>query len=129
MKQKKLTKIEKQLRSNKRMMVATIMVMLMIFGLLLTDYGANLNLRALVKNGGRMPVQTGFTYESDTHFGFTHPSEVHVYELTDIYHINGTYYSIGDFLINGGFYIIFITNIIFMLTLLGWGVVAWRERR
>ncbi|MFW5793896.1 MAG: DUF5317 family protein [Bacillota bacterium] len=85
-----------------------------IFFLILILIGVFCNMSAVLSNNGRMPVQSGNNnYQTDKHFGFTHPEEVNKYPLADIFYfsLNEMYYSIGDVMIISSFIImIFILS-------------------
>jgi hypothetical protein len=55
--------------------------------ILIVFAGAFLNIGAVLKNEGKMPVYTGYYYETDTHIGFSDPSQVNVFFATDIFKI------------------------------------------
>ena len=79
----------------------------LLYGLLFAMLGALVNLFVMVVNGGKMPVYTGFYFETDLHFGFTNFSEVNYPYFTDIINLHWFIISIGDILIFFGALIVF----------------------
>lgn len=89
----------------KRPNILTTSVLIMLsFVIILAGMSANFH--AVVSNGGKMPVQSRFEYQTLTHFSFQEKDEVNYYLLTDIIGLDGKtflfYISIGDLLMGLG---------------------------
>ncbi len=82
----------------------------MIFGMMFVLTGGLMNHQVVISNDGRMPVKADYFLDTDHHFGYSEPSEINYYLLSDKYSFEikkGTIYlSIGDFFVFFGLYIL-----------------------
>jgi hypothetical protein len=75
--------------------------------------GSSLNASVMINNGGRMPVYNN-QVDDNVHFGFMDYSTINNPSLVDKYRIKDTIYSLGDFIIYSGIFLM-ITNILIMI--------------
>ena len=73
-----------------------------------TIIGMGFNFEAIMSNGGKMPVQTDFNYETEEHFSFQDKDEVNNYYLTDIIKTGNMTSSIGDWIMWISFLLMFM---------------------
>lgn len=83
-----------------------------IFIMAIIMIGMTSNFIVITQNQGRMPVFTHYYINTTQHFSFQDKSEVNQFILSDIIKITFknyyNYFSIGDILLYGGFFAIFV---------------------
>lgn len=86
--------------------------------LLVVMLGGSLNFLAIQNNGGRMPFNAEYDYQSKTHFSFQEFAQVKLPFLTDIIHFLNGYWSIGDLIMFTGVFLLFLNA--YLMTLSKW---------
>ena len=74
-------------------------VMLLLFSLLIVIYiGGAMNVVAENSNGGKMPVLSKYSYETDFHYTYQSKDEVNYWFFTDFIDMGDSAWSVGDFI-------------------------------
>jgi len=86
---------------------------IIIVGMIVVMMGGLLNHEVVISNGNKMPVLSGFAFETKTHYGINDLNESTKGWLGDIIKMGTLYLSIGDIIMySGGLIVIYgITSI------------------
>jgi hypothetical protein len=101
-----------------------------MLGFFINSVGMEMNNIVIESNGCKMPVLTTSKYSTDEHFTYQDWFSVKHPFLSDIFRIGNYIYSIGDFFIyTGGFLVVlFFTSLIFMITFKFLEII-WRRKK
>jgi hypothetical protein len=88
-----------------------------LFFMMMVMIGCTFNFYVIVGNGGKMPVQSFYKFETDSHFSFVEGDEVNYFYLTDIIPLGKSIWSIGDFIMLFGTGCFFLLGLIYIINL------------
>lgn len=102
-----------KIRNRKRKRIN--LTILFIFSILISLSGSNFNNVAMLKNGCKMPFYASpyLNYSDNSYFSYSDKNNVNAYFLTDRFYIGSYIYSIGDFYIFIGLFLLLSYIIIF----------------
>lgn len=88
-----------------------------LFFMIMGISGSIMNMSVMVQNGGKMPVLSDCSINTDIHFDFQNFDEVNVPYFADIINLRSAIFSIGDVIMLSSLACIFYTTIFFKIKL------------